>query len=570
MNRDCATFVIIILEIFQIICLQANDIPSSNINNATGRHYISSYPVPKLDNTKKSFCVVDNKLVECSIDDEKVNNKNLKTHLHNLNRMNSLLSEVPPVYRRILMTRSAGTMNPVQGRILPSNMMYPVQGASYYPPSFSSRPNLNMILNNVNRPFSLPPLVKQPSGGFTPSLNNINSIATHNLLLKPTVAEPTPPYQILSSFEKFSRSLDHFERKFYVITFNKLLSISPQERRTNGMSFVQSGFFLQLVLMALALEVDPQSKAEITKSTGFQGSDVETTNFIRNLISHLPKSSDKIKFRAASRLILWPGRNLTPTFCGGAAAALRLNIDSFNGTERPDQIVSVLNRNVEADSGGVIRDTFDEDDVSGGVTAVLTTTLYLRARWRSAPTVLNGTTPFRDADGAPHRNVRMVRLNDVMGYADIREWDAQAIEIPYASPDLSLVIVVPRAPSLRRLVDQVKSTSITDITARMKRIRMAAILPIYTLRMTLLLPNKLQAMGISRLFDVKDPSAGASLRLSHMVQRLMFWAEAGRNAFKDDGIEWDERPEMDLLVDRPYIFYVRWRNLTLMNGNFVL
>lgn len=88
---------------------------------------------------------------------------------------------------------------------------------------------------------------------------------------------------------------------------------------------------------------------------------------------------------------------------------------------------------MEIDSGGAIHDTFDEDDVSGGVTAVLVSTLYVRGRWRAAPTVLNGTMHFRDAEDAPRRTVRMMRINDVMSYADLREWDAQVSSPNFAS-----------------------------------------------------------------------------------------------------------------------------------------
>ncbi|KAH9633981.1 hypothetical protein HF086_001183 [Spodoptera exigua] len=104
----------------------------------------------------------------------------------------------------------------------------------------------------------------------------------------------------------------------------------------------------------------------------------------------------------------------------------------------------------------------------------------------------------------------------------------------------------------------------------MKTMRVAATIPIYTLRMTLLLPNKLQAMGIPRLVDVSNVTDTRSLRLSHAVQRVMFWAEAGRHAYKDDGIEWDQKPQLEVIANRPYIFFVRWRNVTLLNGNFVL
>lgn len=80
---------------------------------------------------------------------------------------------------------------------------------------------------------------------------------------------------------------------------------------------------------------------------------------------------------------------------------------------------------VELDSGGAIHDTFDEGDVSGGMVAVFMTTLYMRGRWRASPTVLNGTQPFHDADDAPQRTVRMIRINDMMKYADLQDWDAQ-------------------------------------------------------------------------------------------------------------------------------------------------
>lgn len=143
-----------------------------------------------------------------------------------------------------------------------------------------------------------------------------------------------------------------------------------------------------------------------------------------------------------------------------------------------------------------------------------------------------------------------------------------AVEIFYAINGLSLLMLVPRNSSLLSLADVVAKTNVNDTLRKMSSVRVALSLPLYTLRMTLLLPNKLQALGITQLLN--NTSTRNSLKISHAVQRLMFWAEAGRNAFKDDGIEWDESPELELVVDCPYVFFVRWNNLTLMNGNFVL
>ncbi|RVE43713.1 hypothetical protein evm_011628 [Chilo suppressalis] len=144
-----------------------------------------------------------------------------------------------------------------------------------------------------------------------------------------------------------------------------------------------------------------------------------------------------------------------------------------------------------------------------------------------------------------------------------------AIEISYATPGLSLLILVPDGTSLRDVAHQLTLTNLTKIVDRMEPIRIGVSMPLYTLRMTLLLPSKLQSMGMHSLFNWSDGTQ-KDLRLSHAIQRIMFWAEAGRNAFKDDGIEWDSTPELELVVDRPYLFFVRWHNITLMNGNFVL
>lgn len=77
---------------------------------------------------------------------------------------------------------------------------------------------------------------------------------------------------------------------------------------------------------------------------------------------------------------------------------------------------------VESDSGGALRDTFDAEDVSDGVKDVLLSTIYFRCRWRTPPTLLNGTTTFRDNS---NRTTPMFRVNDVINYADLTEWDAE-------------------------------------------------------------------------------------------------------------------------------------------------
>ncbi|XP_023934460.2 serpin B7-like [Bicyclus anynana] len=419
----------------------------------------------------------------------------------------------------------------------------------------------------------------KPSSDYSVLPTRGNAVKSTVVPLFTTVLKPEKEKDIhlnVTLFDKFILSLDQFDRKFYQITFNKLLSISPLDRLENGISFAQSGLFLYLALTALSTELDLISSKEIDSNLQLKPSVSDKIKLIKQIISWLPESSPDLKLHWATRLVVEPVLPVSQEFLEGAATALNIQVEWLNGTETSEELTKNLNRRVKTDSGGAMRNTFEEDDFSEGTCSILLNTVYLRARWRSPPTVLNGSRPFRDSEqlapGAPERSVRMIRINDVMRYAALKEWNAEALEISYATPGLTLLLLIPRGRTIKSLATNVTTTSLTQISQKLRTMRVAATLPIYTLRMTLLLPDKLQAMGISRLVDANHTKSKrcGQLRLSHAVQRIMFWAEAGRNAYKDDGIEWDETPEKEMIVDRPYLFFVRWKNVTLINGNFAL
>lgn len=81
-------------------------------------------------------------------------------------------------------------------------------------------------------------------------------------------------------------------------------------------------------------------------------------------------------------------------------------------------------------------DTFDKRDFIYGIQVALLSTLNFRSRWRTSPTLLNGTRPFYTADSvlnAPQRSSRALRINDVVGYADLSEWNAQVKQTPIST-----------------------------------------------------------------------------------------------------------------------------------------
>ncbi|CAK1548273.1 unnamed protein product [Leptosia nina] len=222
----------------------------------------------------------------------------------------------------------------------------------------------------------------------------------------------------------FIHALDHVERTFYATTYAALISISPANRKENGISFALSGLFLQMALIAFSTEVDNETRAEINKFTAFDVTEQDKLGMIQSLLAWLPASSDRLKFKYATRLVLKRGIRLSQNFLRGAAVSAQIKIDYVNGTESVEDLTNILNRMVVEDSEGAMHNTFDEDELAEGVCAVLISTLYVRARWRSPPTLLNGTLPFYVSDKVP-KQTRMVRINDMMRYIRLPQWDSE-------------------------------------------------------------------------------------------------------------------------------------------------
>ncbi|CAH2099990.1 unnamed protein product [Euphydryas editha] len=230
-------------------------------------------------------------------------------------------------------------------------------------------------------------------------------------------------------FDNFSKSLEQFERLLYQVTFNKLLSVSPEDRHENGISFIQSALFLYLALMAISTEVDQSTKVEIENCLNYEGSKMNKMKILRHIISWLPNSNRNMKFRWTSRLVLSSELPVSQEFVEDTAT-VRLHVTRLNDT-KPAVISNTLNRMIEIDSGGALHNTFEEDDMLNEICSILFTTMYIRPRWRSAPTVLNGTRVFYDTNESPTRSVRMIRINDVMQYAALDEWNSDVRNYQY-------------------------------------------------------------------------------------------------------------------------------------------
>ncbi|RVE43712.1 hypothetical protein evm_011627 [Chilo suppressalis] len=194
-----------------------------------------------------------------------------------------------------------------------------------------------------------------------------------------------------------------------------MVTISPPDRRGNAISFVQSGLFLSLFLMALSTVTDNKTAQDINAFIGINSTIAQDKkDLITDIIATFPESNADLRWRWSSRLVLKSDIG-SHIINNSVIKSLNLQVNHCDGTESPEELAKTLNR---MDSGGAIHDTFEADEFEDGFQAVAITMLYFRA-------LLNGTRLFRDADGTPPRTVPMIRINDVMRYANIQDWGCQ-------------------------------------------------------------------------------------------------------------------------------------------------
>lgn len=76
---------------------------------------------------------------------------------------------------------------------------------------------------------------------------------------------------------------------------------------------------------------------------------------------------------------------------------------------------------------------------------------------------------------------------------------SQAVEIQYDTDGMTLLAIIPRGTSLNNVAKQVSAFGTSFVEDRLQPKRLEITLPIYTLRMTLLLPEKMKRVSQLKL-----------------------------------------------------------------------
>jgi serpin B len=195
---------------------------------------------------------------------------------------------------------------------------------------------------------------------------------------------------------------------------------------------------------------------------------------------------------------------------------------------------------------------------------VLTNAIYLKAPWE-APFAERGTreAPFHRLDGSTV-SAPLMRLSEWLAYRRGEGW--QAVELPYAGRELSMVVVVPDAGGFEAFESGLEGTLLDGLVEGLRGSQVNLAMPRFEFRMQAALSEALKRLGMPIAFtegaDFSLMTGQEPLRLTEVVHEAFIavdeeGTEAAAATAVVVGITSAPAEPVNLTIDRPFLFYIR-------------
>ena len=219
-----------------------------------------------------------------------------------------------------------------------------------------------------------------------------------------------------------------------------------------------------------------------------------------------------------------------------------------------------------------IKDLIPEDAINRSTVMVLTNAIYFNAAW------LHRFDPQDTRDGQFHLtdgntvNVPMMRQTERFEYASGEGY--QALDLPYAGHELSMVILLPDRGSFSKFETSLDAEVVNGATNRMNFRPVSLTMPKFEFDSSFSLADTLEAMGMPDAFDPTRadfsgmgisgcPGDRGNAFISAVEHKaFVLVEEEGTEAAAATGVmilESEPPPPVEVSVDRPFIFLIRDR-----------
>ena len=221
-----------------------------------------------------------------------------------------------------------------------------------------------------------------------------------------------------------------------------------------------------------------------------------------------------------------------------------------------------INGWVEKQTQQQIRDLLKPGSIEPATGLVLTNAIYFKGSWANAfPPELTRDGTFHGPQGRGHA-ARMMNQPGQFAYRD--SGALQALELPYTDGSTSMVVLLPRKPSLASLEKELTSARLTRLLGELRKSQVEVTLPRFSLSVETRLQHPLKQLGLARAFthaaDFSGMTRERKLNLSAVIHKAKVEVEERGTTAAAATAALLERTVIQRAVfraDRPFVFLIR-------------
>uniref|UniRef100_A0A8B9YXY9 Serpin domain-containing protein n=2 Tax=Buteo japonicus TaxID=224669 RepID=A0A8B9YXY9_9AVES len=288
----------------------------------------------------------------------------------------------------------------------------------------------------------------------------------------------------------------------------------------------------------------------------------------KELLSDITAPKANYSLYIANRLYAEKTRPILPIYLKCVKKLYRAGLEMVNFKTASDQARQLINSWVENQTNGQIQDFLEPGSVDLDTVLVLVNAIYFKGIWKTAFKEKDTQEfPFRMTK-QESRPVQMMCQNSTFKVATVAAEKMKILELPYASGELSMLVLLPDDVSgLEQLESKISFEKLTEWTSPnvMEKKRVKVYLPRMKIEQKYNLTSVLMALGMTDLFsplaNLSGISSAESLKISEAIhEAYMEVNEEGTEMAGSAGVVGDIKQSSEFeefRADHPFLFLIK-------------
>ncbi|CAN8184330.1 unnamed protein product [Coccothraustes coccothraustes] len=311
------------------------------------------------------------------------------------------------------------------------------------------------------------------------------------------------------------------------------------------------------------------------------GKSVNIHLLFKEILSDITAPEANYSLHIANRLYAEKTSQILPEYIKCAKKFYKAELEEVDFKTAAEEARQLINSWVEKETNGRIQDLLLSDSVDLNTALVFVNVIYFKGIWKTAFKEEDTREEPFNVTEQESRPVQMMRQNNTFRVARVAKDKIKVLELPYASGELSLLVLLPDDISgLAQIENKISYDKLLEWTSPrvMEKKRVKVYLPRMKIEEKYNLTSVLTSLGMTDLFspaaNLSGISSAESLRVSEAIhEAYMEVTEEGTEAGGSEVVTGDIQQSSEFeefRADRPFLFLVKHNpsDMILVFGRF--